>query len=98
MINIASETVVSFNEATQRLPKRRKGKRPHLATLYRWAQRGVRGICLETIQIGGTQCTSMEALQRFFDRLSRPTAAQSLPSKPSISHAEAEAICAKAGI
>jgi hypothetical protein len=26
---------------------------------------------LETLQVGGTRCTSLAALQRFFDRLSR---------------------------
>ena len=43
-----------------------------LATLYRWATHGCRGVRLETIQIGGTKCTSQEALQRFFNRLSNP--------------------------
>ena len=65
MITISSETILSLDEATHRLPKRRGGKRPHIATLYRWAQRGVRGVRLETIQVGGTLCTSVEALQRF---------------------------------
>ena len=38
-------------------------------TIYRWATKGMRGFRLETIRIGGTLCTSHEALQRFFDRL-----------------------------
>ena len=65
MIDHTAETVVSFAEACQRLPRRRAGKRPHPNTLYRWAAEGVRGERLETIQIGGTLCTSLEALQRF---------------------------------
>lgn len=69
MINISTEQVVSFTHATKHLPQRRAGKRPHVATLYRWSQRGCKGIHLETVQIGGTRCTSLEALQRFFDRL-----------------------------
>lgn len=69
MIDLTTETVLSFKDACKKLPKRRAGKRPHIATLYRWATRGLRGIQLEYIQIGGTMCTSMEALQRFFDRL-----------------------------
>jgi hypothetical protein len=68
-IDISTETVVSLTEATRRLPRRRGGKRPNVATLYRWAQIGVRGIRLDSIQIGGTRCTSLEALQRFFDAL-----------------------------
>jgi len=52
------------------LPRRRSGKRPHISTIFRWAQRGVHGVQLETIRIGGTLCTSEEALVRFFQRLS----------------------------
>lgn len=70
MIDISTEKLVSFTQATKTLPQRRGGKRPHVATLYRWAQRGHKGIRLESLQIGGCKCTSMEALQRFFDRLS----------------------------
>ncbi len=64
MIYIQDEEVVSLTDATKHLPKRRAGKCPHVATLYRWAQQGVRGVKLETIQVGGTLCTSLEALQR----------------------------------
>ena len=72
MIDIAHEQLFSLTEAVRclPLPRRRKGARPHVSTLYRWAQRGCRGVRLETIRCGGTLCTSVEALQRFFDRLS----------------------------
>lgn len=69
VIDIATEIVLSLTEAATRLPRRKKGKKPHLATLYRWAKQGVKGCRLETIQIGGTLCTSMEAMQRFFNRM-----------------------------
>ncbi|MEK6677602.1 MAG: DUF1580 domain-containing protein [Planctomycetota bacterium] len=76
MIDIQAEDVVSLTEAakSKHLPRRRKGKRPHVATLFRWATVGVRGIVLETIQCGGTRCTSVEALQRFFERCTDPSA------------------------
>ena len=73
MIEMFTEKVISLTQAAKQLPQRRQGKRPHVATLYRWASRGLRGVQLETIQIGGTMCTSLEALQRFFDQLSTPT-------------------------
>lgn len=76
MIDLQTETVVSLSEAAALLPRRRAGKRPHVATLYRWASRGCRGVVLETIQVGGTLCTSREAVQRFCDRLSTPRVAQ----------------------
>lgn len=77
MIDLQTEEVFSLNEAAKKnlLPTRRAGKRPNVATLYRWAQRGVRGIVLETIQVGGTKCTSAEAIQRFCERLSAPQVA-----------------------
>ena len=74
MIDHEVETVLSLTDAAARLPRRRGGKRVNVATLYRWASNGCRGVRLETIQIGGTRCTSMQALQRFFDRLSTPGA------------------------
>jgi hypothetical protein len=69
MIDISTETVVSPAEARRRLPTRRAGKRPDIATIYRWMQVGCRGIRLESIVIGGTRCTSIESLQRFFNKL-----------------------------
>lgn len=74
MIDLASENVITLTNATQYLPKRRKGQRPHPATMFRWAQKGVRGIVLETLRVGGTLCTSTEALQRFCERCTNPTA------------------------
>ncbi len=64
MIDLATETVITLTQATNHLPRRRGGKKPHPSTLYRWAKDG-----LETIQVGGTLCTSIQALQRFCERL-----------------------------
>src|SRR4051812_7397319 len=79
-VDWTTETVLSLTEAASRLPRRRGSKKPHVATLYRWAQRGLRGVRLETIQVGGTLCTSSEALQRFFNRLSNAKRAPFTPS------------------
>lgn len=69
MIDFECERVISINEAAKMLPSFRSGKRMNIATVFRWALRGLKGIRLETIQIGGRKCTSVEALQRFFERL-----------------------------
>jgi len=82
MIDTLSETPISLGEVCRFLPKRRKGKRPAIATLYRWSTVGCRGIILETIQIGATRCTSREALQRFFDALTRQAAGSPMPDPP----------------
>ena len=69
MIDPLSESVVSLAEAARLLPRRRAGKKPHVSCLYRWTVSGCKGVILESIQIGGTRCTSKEALARFFERL-----------------------------
>lgn len=91
-IDIFAEEVVSLADATKRLPKIRNGKNLHLSTLFRWAQGGKLAndgsrVRLETIQLGGTKCTSLEALQRFFDRL---TGNQEVVTPPSITRREAQ--------
>ena len=68
MIDIAKERPLTFGQASKVLPRRRNDRNVHTSTLYRWKD-GLRGVRLETIQVGGTLCTSLEALQRFFDRL-----------------------------
>jgi hypothetical protein len=69
MINITTETVIAPSKATHLCPERRRGVRPNVATIYRWMMQGVRGIRLESIVVGATRCTSVEAMQRFFDAL-----------------------------
>jgi uncharacterized protein DUF1580 len=69
MIKLESEHVLSFRRACALLPKLRADRRIAPSTLYRWSTSGLRGVHLETIQVGGTLCTSQEALQRFFDKL-----------------------------
>jgi hypothetical protein len=73
-IDPTTETLRPFAEAARRLPALRGGKPVHATTLWRWATRGVRGrrgatIRLETLKVGGTTCTSDEALARFFRAL-----------------------------
>jgi uncharacterized protein DUF1580 len=70
MIDSTTETLLSLAQAAEQLPRRRRGRQTHISTIYRWATAGCRGVVLESIQIGGTRCTSREALQRFFERLS----------------------------
>lgn len=93
-ISIDSETLLSFPEAARRYPGR-----PHVSTIFRWAQRGVRGVTLETILCGGRRFTSSEALQRFAEAV---TAAANKPQsdvdvstlrahKTRVHHAEREA-------
>ena len=74
-IDALTEKLRSFAEAAQRLPALRCGKPVNPSTVWRWTTRGVRDrdgliVRLEAIKVGGTCCTSDEALQRFFHALS----------------------------
>ena len=69
MIDISQEELITFAEAAKRLPRRRAGRKVNVSTLHRWCTRGCQGVRLEFLKIGGIRCTSMAALQRFFDAL-----------------------------
>ncbi len=74
MIDVQNEELLTFSRAARRLPGRGENSGVHSSTLYRWSQRGLRGIHLETVQVGGRRCTSMEALYRFFTSLRQASA------------------------
>lgn len=70
-IDLINEELIPIREVPRRLPPRSSGRRLHISAIYRWIQRGVQGVHLEAIRIGGTTYTSAEALQRFADRQSQ---------------------------
>jgi hypothetical protein len=102
MIDTNTESIITLTEAARSLPHRRAGRPVHISCVYRWTQIGVKGIRLETVQIGGTRCTSRESLQRFFDALTAQ--AEHRPGPPRATAARrkeieaAEKRLAKAGI
>ena len=68
------ENCMSLALAARQLPMLREAKTPRPDTLYRWSTVGARSrsgktIRLEVFKVGGTNCTSMEALERFVLRL-----------------------------
>jgi hypothetical protein len=69
MIDIHNENLINLRTAAKLRPCGRKGRPTHVSTVHRWIQRGVRGIRLEAVRIGGSLFTSREALQRFAERL-----------------------------
>lgn len=69
VIDLASEHLIRISEVPRHLPVRPNGKRLHISACYRWILKGTRGVVLESIRIGGTTYTSIEAVQRFGDRL-----------------------------
>jgi len=93
MIDLSTEQIVTLAAATELLPSLRAGSRPHICTLYRWAQRGIRGVRLETARLGGTIVTSIEAIQRFTENCTGDTGTKSVPAartEKRVGRAEAE--------
>lgn len=70
-IDCARESMLSFSEAARYVGKLKGRRTITPQTLWRWATKGCRQVVLETICVGGARCTSKEALQRFFDALTR---------------------------
>ena len=82
---------MSLSQAARTLPCIRGSKSPHPNTLYRWATLGCRSrtgkrVFLDIILLGGDNCTSTEALKRFFDGLNdaEPTETQLTPPQTSL--------------
>ena len=70
MISIETEHLLTLAEACTLLPRRRAGKKCAVSTLHRWRLRGIRGVRLESAMLGGIRMTSVQAIQRFMDRVS----------------------------
>ena len=68
MIDIAKETLILFSDLPKHLPKRGK-KDIHLSACYRWKNQGIAGVRLETVFIAGNRWSSIEALNRFWQRV-----------------------------
>lgn len=64
-IDIHSDELLTFRDLAKALPPRRQGRPIHLSTIHRWRSRGLRGIKLEAVRIGGAWHTSWEAFARF---------------------------------
>jgi hypothetical protein len=98
-IDLTSERLITPTEYTRMRPPGRNGRPMHVATAYRHIFPGVRGVRLEHVKIGGNTYTSVEAVQRFADRLTlaseRAVEAAPAPRSPrarrrAVERAEAE--------
>ena len=65
---IADETVLTTSQAAN-LFREFIGTRPAPSTIWRWARRGLGGVCLEHGFVGRRMITSREACVRFVTRL-----------------------------
>lgn len=69
MIDSRLETLIPLDEAAKLAPGFRPGRSVSVDAVRRWARSGMRGVRLETVIAGGRRCTSRDAVQRFFARL-----------------------------
>jgi hypothetical protein len=73
-IDISRERLITPVAVTRLRPPGRNGRPMSISTVYRHFFRGVRGVRLEFIRYGGQLYTSCEAVQRFVDALTAPSA------------------------
>lgn len=75
---------LTFDEVRRHPLVRQRGRKPpDLATIFRWAQRGVNGVRLEYIQRPGAtggRATTRGALLRFFERLTAVARGEAAPT------------------
>lgn len=80
-IDALQEDLLTFAQAGRHA--RPRGSKPAApSSLWRWRTRGIENVRLETICLGGTRYTSVEALQRFFDAVTLARSKQDAPQKP----------------
>ena len=71
MIDTITEKPIPLDQLPVEAIPGRGGKPVHMVTLSLWYRRGVRGVRLETLMVGGRRCTSLEALSRFYQAVSQ---------------------------
>ena len=63
------------------LPRRRRGRKLHTSTVYRWSDPGLHGVRLRFVKCGGVRCTTVSWLKEFFRALAAADAESDLSSQ-----------------
>ena len=63
--DLLTEDLIPLNKIRNYLPKRDPPKRPSLNTIWRWINRGLGGVKLDTVEIGSKTFTTKQAVARF---------------------------------
>lgn len=79
-MSLLQEQVMGLAKAARRVPPVREGKPTHSSTLTRWIMDGCKAVDgtvvkLEALRLGNRWVTSLEALDRFAERLTHGAAA-----------------------
>lgn len=79
MNTLANETLVTLKDVSRRFPSSRRGRGVHVNTIRRWAWKGILGVRLATVTIGGTVYTSEQEIERWRQAVDRKRAAVRRP-------------------
>ena len=97
-INTRTEDILPLADAARRcVPLRSNGRRPSYQSVWRWATKGLRGVKLETVSVGGTLYMSRDALERFYTRLNDARNGIT-PAAPGVDHDHDDAMLASEGL
>jgi hypothetical protein len=72
--HIIHEKLVTLKDLAKRLPSSRPGRSVHIHTVRRWALKGVLGVVLGTLTVGGTVYTSEQDIERWRQAVQRKRA------------------------
>lgn len=86
MIDVKTETLIGLEQARREFPGKEKVS---LAALHRWRLKGVRGVVLETLVVGGARYTSLEAIDRFVAAQNAPESSLTLTAEQRRARSEA---------
>jgi hypothetical protein len=101
MIDLSSEIPMTLRAACSAPQLRRNGRKPHIASVYRWVTRGCRGIVLESVVCAGSRVTTLEAIDRWIAALTASAGGDPTPVRTPIrrqrDHDRAQANLEEAG-
>jgi hypothetical protein len=94
-IDTFTEELIPIKDLARELPGQ-SGKPVHWMTVGRWCRDGLRGIFLESVNVGNQRCTTRQAWARFVEAQTRVVdagepAQQPIPVKPGRSRRQAAA-------
>jgi hypothetical protein len=73
---MAPDDLIPFNKVAAHIPGR-----PNVSTLHRWRFRGLSGVKLAVIYVGGRVYVSRAALDRFFEAVNAAKSGQTAPQR-----------------
>jgi hypothetical protein len=85
-IDLETDELLTLGEACRSL-----SRKPSPATTWRWTQKGVNGVKLEVVRVGGRLYTSRRAFTEFLRAQNRAPAPDALPTRSETTRRKLEA-------